>query len=174
MPLILLAILLALAAPAGASSTSDYRAVHEDWQQDGKITPCYWTVEQLKHARDVADGNPDDTYNGFPDRVDAEIKRYKRGDCGARIIAVKPKRERVRLANRLSTTAHVGGMKLRDRQGHTIKIPRGTTIKPGGTITIKSKRRIWDDKGDVARLIAHRAVVSQFGYGRFKNTTQRF
>ena len=174
MPLVALLALLLLAQPAAADPADDYRAVHHDWEKDGQITRCYWTPEQLENARRIADDNPDDTYNGFPDRVDEEIARWRRGDCDARvrIAGVRAKRERVRITNTGGQSAPVGGMRLRDRQGHTIKLRRGLSVAPGETVVVRSGRRaIWDDRGDVARLVAKDGtVVSQFGYGRYRDT----
>ena len=171
MPLVAVLALLLLAPLAFADAVDDYRAVHNDWEGDGRITPCKWTVKQLQNARNIADDNPDDTYNGFPDRVDEEIARWRRGDCGARpqIVGVRAKRDRVRIANKGGEPASVGGMRLRDRQGNTVKLPR-VRIAPGGTIVVGSGGRdVWDDDGDVARLVAKGGrVVSQYGYGRYE------
>jgi hypothetical protein len=171
MPLLAILALLLFAPLAFADAVDDYRAIHNDWERDGKITRCFWTLNQLKHARDVADDNPDDTYNGFPDRVDAEIARWKRGDCTPRpqIAGVRPT-DRVRVVNRFPRTVKLGGLRLRDRQGNTIRFPRGMTLPPGGSIFAYSDHRIWDRHGDIARIVNKSGkVVSQYGYGRFKN-----
>jgi hypothetical protein len=172
-PLVVLAFLLLLVPLAAADPADDYRAVHHDWEKDGQITACYWTLEQLENARAIADDNPDDTYNGFPDWVDEEIARWRRGDCAPRlrIAGVKAKRERVRIANVGGSPAPVRGMRLRDRQGNAIRLPRGLQVAPGETIVVRSSRRaIWDDRGDVARLVTKDGtVVSQYGYGRYRN-----
>jgi hypothetical protein len=172
MPLLVILLLLVLAPLAAAGPADDYRAVRADWRDDGQITPCRWTEKQLKNAREIADDNPDDTYNGFPDRVDAEIRRWRRGDCVSRpqIAGVKPKLDRVRITNRGPRTVTVGGMRLRDRQGNSIRMPRGMKIFPGGSVFAYSDHRIWDDRGDIARLVNKAGkVVSQYGYGRFKD-----
>lgn len=171
MPLLVVLVLLLAAPAAVADSTDDYRAVHQDWEKDGRITPCRWSVSQLENARAVADENPDDTYNGFPDEVDVEIARWGRGDCAPRprIVGVAAKRERVRIANRGGRPAKVGGMRLRDRQGNTVRLRRGLRIAPGESILVRARRPIWDDRGDIARLVARNGkVVSQYGYGRFR------
>ena len=175
MPLVLVMLALFLLAPlAAADPVDDYRAVHHDWEKDGVITPCYWTQKQLENAREIADSNPDDTYNGFPDRVDEEIARWRRGDCDsrARIVGVSAQRERVRIANRGTRPVKVGGLRLRDRQRHTIRLRRGLSIAPGEAIVVRSgDRPIWDDAGDIARLVTRSGtVVSQYGYGRYRNT----
>ena len=173
MPLLVIVVaVLALAPLALADPADDYRAVHRDWEDDGQITPCRWTQKQLENARSVADDNPDDTYNGFPDRVDDEIRRWRRGDCDPRprIVKVKPKIDRVTIANRSPKTVKLGGLRLRDRQGNTIRMPRGMRLPPGGSTTAVSRHRIWDDRGDIARLVTKSgAVVSQYGYGRFRD-----
>jgi hypothetical protein len=172
MPLLVLLIVLVAAPVAFADPADDYRAVHRDWEEGGTVTPCRWSVGQLENAREIADGNPDDTYNGFPERVDEEIARWRSGGCEPRprIAGVAAKRERVRIVNRGGRAAKVGGMRLRDRQGNTIKLRRGLRIAPGESIVVRSGRRpIWDDKGDIARLVAgNGTVVSQYGYGRFR------
>ena len=171
MPLVVLLLVLALAPLAGAAPADDYAAIHHDWEKDGQITPCYWTEAQLQNAREIANDNPDDTYNGFPEKVDVEIARWRNGGCAPRprIVGVKAKRERVLIANRGGTPAKVGGMRLRDRQRNTIRLRRGLTIAPGQTIVVRSPRPIWDDRGDVARLVTRSGrVVSQYGYGRFR------
>ena len=172
MPLFLLVLALLVAAPAAlADPADDYRAVHADWEDDREITPCRWTLEQLENARRLADENPDDTYNGFPEKVDAEIARWRRGDCDSRprIAAVKAKRERVRIVNEGPRAVKVGGMRLRDRQGHAVRLKRGLEIEPGSHIVVRTARDpMWNDGGDIARLVAKDGtVVSQFGYGRF-------
>lgn len=171
-PLAIVLVALMLAPLAAADPVDDYRAVHHDWEKDGQVTPCYWTLEQLENARDVAASNPDDAYNSFPDRVAEEIARWRRGECDPRprIAGVKPARERVRITNSGGTPAKVGGMRLRDRQGNTIRLRRGLQIAPGATIAVRSgARAIWDDRGDIARLVAKDgAVVSQYGYGRYR------
>lgn len=172
MPLLVILAVLLLAPSAAADPVDDYRAVHRDWEKDGKITRCQWTQKQLENARTIADDNPDDTYNGFPDRVDEEIRRWRRGECDSRprIVAVRPKLDRVTIANRGSKAVKLGGMRLRDRQGNTIRMPRGMRLPPGGSITAVSEHRIWDDRGDIARLVTKSGrVVSQYGYGRFKD-----
>jgi hypothetical protein len=171
-PLLAVLLLLLVVPLAGADPADDYRAIHRDWEQDGQITPCYWTLAQLENAREIANDNPDDSYNGFPDEVDVEIARWRRGECDsrARIASVKPKRERVRIANEGPRAVEVGGMRLRDRQRNSIRLRRGMRIEPGASIVVRSGRRpIWDDRGDVARLVARDgAVVSQLGYGRYR------
>ena len=172
MPILVVFLVLALAPLALADPAEDYAAVHHDWEKDGQITPCYWTQAQLENAREIANDNPDDTYNGFPERVDEEIARWRNGGCAPRpkIVGVKAKRERVLIRNVGATPARVGGLRLRDRQRNTIRLPRGLRIAPGGTIAVRSRRPIWDDRGDIARLVAKDGtVVSQYGYGRFRN-----
>ena len=172
MPFLLLVLLLALAPLAFAAPADDYAAVHNDWEQDGQITPCRWSQGQLENARAIANDNPDDSYNGFPERVDEEIARWRSGGCDprARIVGVRAKRERVLITNTGGTAAKVGGMRLRDRQRNTIRLRRGLRIAPGQTIVVRSARPIWDDRGDIARLVARDGtVVSQYGYGRFRN-----
>lgn len=174
MPLAIALLALLVAPLATADPVDDYRAVRHDWEKDGQIAPCYWTLEQLENARGVASDNPDDIYNGFVDRIDAEIARWRRGDCEgrARIVGVSPKRERVRIANTGAREVAVGRMRLRDRQGNAIRLRRGLTIAPGAAIVVRSgERAIWDDRGDVARLVAKDGtVVSRYGYGRFQDT----
>jgi hypothetical protein len=173
MPLLAVLCLLVFAVSASADPSDDYRSVHRDWEADGNIAPCHWTVEQLQNARAIADSNPDDTYNGFPDRVDEEIARWRRGDCAPRlkIVAVRAKRERVAITNVGGSPAPVTGVRLRDRQGNTIRLPRGFELPVRDTLVVRSRRRaIWDDRGDVARLVAKDgSVVSRYGYGRFRN-----
>ena len=171
MPVLTLLLVLVLAPLAFADPADDYAAVHHDWEKDGQITPCYWTEAQLQNAREIANDNPDDAYNGFPERVDEEIARWRRGGCAPRpqIVGVRAKRERVLITNRGGTPANVRGMRLRDRQRNTIRMPR-VRIAPGDTLVVRSPRPIWDDRGDIARLVARDgSVVSQFGYGRFRN-----
>lgn len=173
MPFAAILLVLLLAPLAAAEPVDDYRAVHHDWEKDGQITACYWTLEQLENARAIASDNPDDAYNSFPERVEEEIARWRQGDCAGRaqIVGVRAKRERVRIANPGATAVSVGGMRLRDRQGNGIRLRRGLQIAPGATIVVRSGRRaIWDDRGDVARLVKKDgAVVSQFGYGRYRS-----
>src|SRR5688572_9690980 len=172
MRFLVLIVLLVVAPFALAAPADDYATIHNDWEQDGRITPCHWTQVQLQNAREIANDNPDDSYNGFPERVDEEIARWRSGGCvpRARIVGVRAKRERVLISNTGGTPATVGGMRLRDRQRNTIRLRRGLRIAPGQTIVVRSARPIWDDRGDIARLVARDGtVVSQYGYGRFRN-----
>src|SRR5688572_19207469 len=112
MRFLVLIVLLAVAPFALAAPADDYAAIHNDWQQDGRITPCYWTQTQLQNAREIANDNPDDSYNGFPERVDEEITRWRSGGCTARprIVGVRVKQESVLITNRGATPAKLGGL----------------------------------------------------------------
>lgn len=175
MPLLILIALL-MAMPAAADPETDYRSIHHDWQKDGQITRCYWTLEQLENARRISDENPDDSYNDFPDQVDAEIARRRRGECDPppdlRIGSVKPRRERVVLLNRSGKPVSLDGYRLTDRQGHKLRLDGRRIVD---RLVVKTRRQpMWDDRGDVARLLYPGGkVISQLGYGRFKHT-ERF
>lgn len=76
---------LVVAAPgAQAGPSEDYTAVRSDFlaSQGRGVTPCRFSPTQLQSARSIAAQNPEDSYNGFPEAVDREIARVKRGLCG--------------------------------------------------------------------------------------------
>jgi hypothetical protein len=66
---------------AGADATGDYSSIRADFAKDGVISPCAWTTAQLDNALKLANGNPEDQYNGFAAAVEGELKRWRNGGC---------------------------------------------------------------------------------------------
>lgn len=68
------------AAPgAAADEFGDYAAVRGDWQPDGAITACRFTVEQLENAKAAMTG--EDEYSGLQGALEREIVRHRTGGC---------------------------------------------------------------------------------------------
>lgn len=113
-----------------------------------------------------------------------------------RIVRVRARRglkESVTVKNVGKRTARLRGITLRDRGGSRVRLGRAR-LAPGkslrvftgcakgkrGFIRIRSrvfacrKRTVWNDRGDVVRLVASGGtVLSRVGYGRFRSV-QRF
>jgi lamin tail-like protein len=115
---------------------------------------------------------------------------------GLRIKKIRPKggarSESVVLKNTSKKTARLRGATLRDRAGNRLRLPRKARIRRGRTIRVftgckkgvkrrrpfKKGRRIygcrrkqlWNDGGDVVRLVdADGVLIARRGYGRFKS-----
>jgi hypothetical protein len=108
-----------------------------------------------------------------------------------RIVSIRPRggsRESVTIRNPGSTGVSLKGSTLRDRSGRRIKLGskrlgarrslrvytgcakgRKKAYRRGSRLYACSKRRVWDDRGDVVRIVDRRGVaVAQRGYGRFR------
>lgn len=116
-----------------------------------------------------------------------ETTRAKSPLDGLRITAVKAKAEQVVIFNRTRRAISLTGSRLQNRRGNRrVAFKRGTRIRArkhlivhtaclegrrraavkGGRYYACSRRQLWRDRGDVARLAdRRRVVVSQFGYG---------
>lgn len=118
--------------------------------------------------------------------------RARSAIAGLRIKTIKPRgKESVVIKNTGKKTAKLRGATLRDRSGHRIKFPRSTKVKKGRSIRVFTKCRkgvkghkpikrgrriyacrrkpIWNNRGDVVRLVdRHGVLISRRGYGRFK------
>jgi hypothetical protein len=98
------------------------------------------------------------------------------------------KREFVTIRNVGNDGAALRGMTLRDKSGNRIRLPR-FTLKANRTLRVTTrcsgrsrkprrrghrffacrKRQIWNDKGDVVKIVnAEGVVLAQRGFGRFK------
>jgi lamin tail-like protein len=119
------------------------------------------------------------------------------GKADFRIVALKGKvrgrnkrREYVTIRNRGGKTGNLKGWSLRDRSGHRIRFRKSLRLKAHRRLRVVSgcakrhrrafrrgtryyacrKSSIWNDRGDVAKLIdKNHKVVSQRGFGRFKS-----
>ena len=98
------------------------------------------------------------------------------------------KREFVTIRNVGNAPAALGGMTLRDKAGNRVKLPRfrlrakrtlrvtsrclGKRRKParrGHRFFACRKRQVWNDRGDVVKIVnAAGVVLAQRGFGRFK------
>jgi len=116
-----------------------------------------------------------------------------------RIVAIKGKvrgrnkrKEYVTLRNRGGRAGNLRGWSLRDRSGRRIRFRRSLRVGAGRRLRVitgcaKGRRRavrrgsryyacrkkglLWNDRGDVARLVSPRGrLVSQRGFGRFRRT----
>ena len=182
--------------------------MHADYVDDGDITACKFTRDQLVNARNQA--TEQDTYTNFTDEVDREIARWDSGGCSGggsggrsadfRIVAIKGKvrsrnkrKEYVTIRNKGGKAGNLKGWSLRDRSGHRIRFRkslrvrahrrlrvitgcakgRKRAVRRGARYYACRKRLIWNDRGDVARLISPRGLrVSQRGFGRFKGVAR--
>lgn len=112
------------------------------------------------------------------------------------IVKVRARRglkESVTVKNLGKRTAKLRGVRLRDRSGGRIKLGRAR-LGPGKSLRVftgcaKGKKRfirlksrvfacrkktVWNDRGDVVRLVAaNGTLLSRVGYGRFRSV-QRF
>lgn len=114
-----------------------------------------------------------------------------------RIVAVsgrgRASRESLRITNGGRRTVSLGGASLRNRSGGLVRLPRGLRLRAGRTLTVRigcapgqrrpsfrgsrafacSRRALFADSGDVARLVDRRRVaVSQRGFGRFRRAAR--
>ena len=109
-----------------------------------------------------------------------------------RITRISPKggkRESVTIRNRGSRSVSLRGATLRDRRGNRIRFPRSTRLRAGRSLKVitgcaRGRRRpfrrgslfwacrrklVWDDRGDVVKLVdSRRTVVTQRGYGTYR------
>lgn len=113
--------------------------------------------------------------------------------AGLRIVRVGPRgdasRELVRIRNTGRRTISLNGATVRNRRGSRARLPRGVRVRRGHAVTIRigclrgrrtargrsvyacRRGALFTDSGDVARLADRRGVVvSQRGFGRFRNT----
>jgi hypothetical protein len=105
-----------------------------------------------------------------------------------RISKARPKgglRESVTIRNSSSGGVSLKGVTLRDRSGHRVKLGSGRlggrrslrvftgcakgrrkAYRSGSTLYACLRRQVWDDKGDVVKIVDRRGVtVAQRGYG---------
>ncbi len=117
--------------------------------------------------------------------------------AGLRIVKVRakggPRKEYVTIKNTSRGTVGLKGLTLRDRSNHRIKFPSKLKLKRGKSLRVVSgcfkqrkratKRRsrlyackakqLWNDKGDVVKLVNSRGkVIAQRGYGRFRRVAR--
>jgi hypothetical protein len=110
------------------------------------------------------------------------------------IVRLSPRggarRESVTIRNAGSRTVSLTNATLRDRARNRLRFPRGLRLgarrslkvvtgcargrrratRRGSTLYACGRRTLWDDRGDVVRLVDPRGVViSQRGYGRHRN-----
>ena len=108
-----------------------------------------------------------------------------------RIVKIRPRgslRESVTIKNVAGARVRLSGLSLRDRAGGRIRLPRKAALRPGRTLRVytgcaKGRRRavrrgarffacrrrpLWDDRGDVVRLVRGGTLLARRGYGRFR------
>ena len=110
-----------------------------------------------------------------------------------RVRSRNKRKEYVTIRNRGGKAGNLKGWSLRDRSGHRIRFRRSLRLKAHRRLRVvtacaKRHRRafrrgaryyacrkssIWNDRGDVAKLVAPSGrIVSQRGFGRFKHATK--
>ena len=106
-----------------------------------------------------------------------------------RITRIRPRGgrlESVTIRNASARTVNLGRATLRDRRGNRVRIPRGTrlgarrslriitgcargrkrAVRRGSRLFACRRGRVWDDRGDVVKVVDTRGrVVAQRGYG---------
>ena len=197
-PLVVLLLLLVGAPAHAGTPEEDTRAVYDDFKGDSDVTACRFSRAQLVNALNYASQFQDfDNYvPGFRDEVRAEIARHDARGCRAKpvasltIVRVRARRrlrESVTVKNLGRRTAKLRGVSLRDRGGARVSLGRWR-LAPGRSLRVftgcaKGKKRfirlrsrvfacrkktVWNDGGDVVRLVSARGtLLSRVGYGRF-------
>ena len=113
-----------------------------------------------------------------------------------RITRIRPRpglSESVTIRNGGSRSVSIGRATLRDRRGNRVRIPRGTrlgarrslrvitgcargrkrAVRRGSRLYACRRSRVWDDRGDVVKVVDTRGVVvAQRGYGRLRRVTR--
>ena len=113
-----------------------------------------------------------------------------------RIVRIRPKgesSESVTIRNTGSRSVNLGGATLRDRRNTRLRIPRRTrlrgrrslrivtgcaagrrrAVRRGGSLYLCRRSGVWDDRGDVVKVVDSRGrVVAQRGYGTFRRVVR--
>ena len=97
------------------------------------------------------------------------------------------------IRNNGSRSVNIGRAPLRDRRGNRVRIPRGTrlgarsslrvitgcargrrrAVRRGSRLYACRRARVWDDRGDVVKVVDTRGiVVAQRGYGRLRRVVR--
>ena len=124
-----------------------------------------------------------------PGRATSPLRRV-------RITRIRPRGgllESVTIRNSGSRSVNIGRATLRDRRGNRVRIPRGTrlgarrslrvitgcargrrrAVRRGSRLFACRRSRVWDDRGDVVKVVDTRGtVVAQRGYGRLRRVTR--
>ena len=133
-------------------------------------------------ARHDAGGCKGVTSPGSSDRARSPLRRV-------RIVRIRPRgrlAESVTIRNSGPRAVDLARATLRDRRGNRLRIPRGTRLRAGRSLRVvtgcaRGRRRavrrgptlhacrrsqLWDDRGDVVKVVDTRGrVVAQRGYG---------
>ena len=136
-----------LAPSAAGSPAGDLQSVLRDYSRDEKITPCRFTLGQLKSTRAQISEDIETYSKGIRPAIAREVRRWRDGACkgkGAsarklRIVAIKaaggPAREYVTIKNSGRKTIDLRGFALRDAADHTVKF-RSTKLRAGRTLRV--------------------------------------
>ena len=147
LPIAALLAAAALAPGAGASAAGDLQSVLRDYSRDERITPCRFTLGQLKSSRKQISEDVETYAKGIRGALVREIKRWRAGRCKGRgprsirlrIVAVKAAGgvdvEAVTIRNTGRRTLRLRGVALRDGADHTIKLRSGR-LRPGRRLRI--------------------------------------
>lgn len=149
----------------------EYGVVISGFKQGGRIVRTFVSPENGANSADIVAifaraGRPDVVLTTVRNRGDV---KYTQAD------------EYVEIVNRGTVAGNIGGWVLgADDAGQDFRFPPGTVLQPGqrirvytneihpdwGGFSYGSRRPIWNDKGDLARLRgADGQVVSEHGYG---------
>ena len=123
------------------------------------------------------------------ERASSPLRRVK-------IAGIRPRgglAESVTIRNGNSRSVTIGRATLRDRRGNRVRIPRGTrlgarrslriitgcargrrrAVRRGSRLYACRRSRVWDDRGDVVKVVDARGiVVAQRGYGRLRRVVR--
>lgn len=147
--LAVVAVLVAavLAPSAAGSPAGDLQSVLRDYSRDDKITPCRFTLGQLKSTRTQISEDIETYAKGIRGAIARETRRWRGGRCKGkgpsatklRIVAIKAgggaAKEKVTIKNIGSKTINLRGLALRDGADHTLKF-RSTKLRPGRRLIV--------------------------------------
>ena len=163
----LLPAFLCVCSAAFAGEQEDFNAVYADWQRDDQVTPCFFSVAQLRNAERLYESSPDSQYaTAFGDEVRREIARWNAGGCagvspmtarrasplfGLRIISVRGRgdasRELVSIRNTTRKRVALKGATLRGRGGKRARFPARFRLPARTTAIVRvgcgGRNRAW-------------------------------
>lgn len=186
---------LAVGVLAAAALAGAYEEVYDDFDLDGRLTPCYFSVAALEEALAEIPTDTDQYNPDFRDEVTAERNLVRAGRCGTadgaaarlriaglRARGVSPRREWVSVTNAGDAKVRLRGWSVSNRRKRFYTFARGA-LAPGRTLRLRSGRgtdgrgkihwgsraELWPDAGGEAKLWAPgRRLVQKLRYGSFR------
>ena len=135
-------------------------------------------------------------FGGCPSPAVPDDPRARSPLRAVRITRIRPRggrAESVTIRNSGSRRVNLGRATLRDRSGNRVRIPRGIrlgarrslriitgcargrkkAVRRGARLFACRRARLWDDRGDVVKVVDTRGTVAtQRGYGRFRRVAR--